>query len=130
MKTLKHSKQRDAIKAFLISRADHPTADVVYEHIKKEFSNISLGTVYRNLNLLVETHEAIKISSKTGADRFDARVVPHYHFVCTRCGSVKDVLMSPIKNVEQEAAPFTEGVITGHEITFLGVCNICSKNEN
>ena len=49
MATTKHSKQRDAIRNFLISRKDHPTAEVVYANVSKEFPNISLGNVYRNL---------------------------------------------------------------------------------
>ena len=54
MKAIKHSKQRDSIKTCLMGRRDHPTADAVYMSIREEFPNISLGTVYRNLNLLVE----------------------------------------------------------------------------
>ena len=69
---LKHSKQRDAIKNFLADRYDHPTAETVYLNIKKEFPNISLGTVYRNLSLLAEIGEIQKLSSITignGDDR-------------------------------------------------------------
>ena len=51
MATLKYSRQREAIKDFLMTRKDHPTADVVYENIKKIYPNISLGTVYRHLFL-------------------------------------------------------------------------------
>ena len=53
MKTLKYSRQRESIKACLMSRKDHPTADALYTSIREQFPNISLGTVYRNLNLLV-----------------------------------------------------------------------------
>ena len=60
MKTLKYSRQRESIKANLMSRHDHPTADALYASIREEFPNISLGTVYRNLNLLVETGEILK----------------------------------------------------------------------
>jgi Fe2+ or Zn2+ uptake regulation protein len=59
MKTLKYSRQRESIKANLMSRHDHPTADALYASIREEFPNISLGTVYRNLNLLVETARTI-----------------------------------------------------------------------
>ena len=54
MGAVKHSRQRDAIKTFLMSRKDHPTADVVYTFVKNDFPSISLGTVYRNLSFLVE----------------------------------------------------------------------------
>lgn len=62
MKTLKYSRQRESIKACLMSRKDHPTADALYTSIREQFPNISLGTVYRNLNLLVELGEIRKLS--------------------------------------------------------------------
>ena len=58
----------------------HPTADMVYLHVKETFPNISLGTVYRNLNLLADMGEIIKIPTPDGADRFDGCTKPHYHF--------------------------------------------------
>lgn len=81
MATLKYSRQRESIKEYLSSTYEHPTADTVYLNVKQEFPNISLGTVYRNLNLLAEIGEAIKISTPNGGDRFDGRTIPHYHFV-------------------------------------------------
>ena len=66
MKTLKYSRQRESIKANLMSRHDHPTADALYASIREEFPNISLGTVYRNLNLLTDIGEALKIATPDG----------------------------------------------------------------
>ena len=80
MANLKYSRQREAIKDYLSSVTTHPTADTVYLNVKQEFPNISLGTVYRNLNLLAEIDDAIKISTPNGGDRFDGRTMPHYHF--------------------------------------------------
>ena len=54
---LKYSRQREAIKEFMMTRKDHPTADIVYMNVRKEFPNISLGTVYRNLTLLSDMGE-------------------------------------------------------------------------
>ena len=67
MPALKYSRQRESIKRFLMSRYDHPTADTVYLHVRKEFPRISLGTVYRNLNLLADMGEAVKITTPTTA---------------------------------------------------------------
>lgn len=67
MATTKHSKQRDAIRNFLISRKDHPTAEVVYANVSKEFPNISLGTVYRNLSFLVDNGQAVKVPCDDGS---------------------------------------------------------------
>ena len=91
MKTLKYSRQRESIKANLMNRHDHPTADALYASIREEFPNISLGTVYRNLNLLVETGEILKLTCGNGPDHYDGNVAPHYHFVCRECGQVYDM---------------------------------------
>ena len=69
--TLKYSKQRESIKHYLMTTDEHPTADMVYMHVKKDFPNISLGTVYRNLNLLTDIGEAVKIATPDCGDRFD-----------------------------------------------------------
>ena len=73
--TLKRSRQRDAILAFLKTRKDHPTADTVYMSVREEFPNISLGTVYRNLTLLTDLGMIQKLSMGAGVpDRFDATI--------------------------------------------------------
>ena len=68
MKILKYSRQRESIKSCLSGRTDHPTADMIYTDIKEEFPNISLGTVYRNLNLLSELGEVQKLACGDGKD--------------------------------------------------------------
>ena len=70
MATLKYSRQRASIKEYLSNTMEHPTADTVYLHVREEFPNISLGTVYRNLNLLADIGEVVKISTPNGGDRF------------------------------------------------------------
>ena len=82
---LKYSKQREAIKEFLCTRKDHPTADNVYMEVRKEFPNISLGTVYRNLTLLAELGEIARINVGDGTDHFDPNTSLHYHFICKGC---------------------------------------------
>ena len=93
MKTLKYSRQRESIKACLMGRKDHPTADALYTSIREQFPNISLGTVYRNLNLLVELGEIRKLSCGDGTDHFDYDTSPHYHYVCKKCGKIVDLAM-------------------------------------
>lgn len=95
MKILKYSRQRESIKAFLYGRHDHPTADAVYTGIREEFPNISLGTVYRNLNLLVELGEINKVTCGDGKDHFDADTSPHYHFICRNAALSLIFLCSP-----------------------------------
>ena len=76
MPALKYSRQRECIREFVQNCHEHPTADTVYAGIKEEFPNISLGTVYRNLSLLVELGEIAKISTGNGPDRFDCNTRP------------------------------------------------------
>lgn len=124
--TIKRSKQRDAILSFLMTRKDHPTADDVYMNVKKDFPNISLGTVYRNLSFLSERGEIVKLSYEGGADHYDANIEPHYHFVCTKCGRIIDV---PCETIEAEVKRVAHGKVPGEieqsVVYFKGVCEHC-----
>ncbi len=129
MKTLKYSRQRESIKACLMGRRDHPTADDVYLSIRQEYPNISLGTVYRNLNLLVELGEVQKLSFGYGPDRFDADLIPHYHFVCKNCGTIADLPLKPFPELNREAQQCCEGRIDSHSTYFYGMCRNCMFRE-
>lgn len=124
---LKNSKQRDAIKSFLMTRYDHPTAETVYLNVKKEFPNISLGTIYRNLSLLSEIGEIQKLSTGIGPDRFDGNPAPHYHFICNQCGSVLDLDVTGLDHINVLASQNFDGEIEGHLIYFYGKCPDCKK---
>ena len=115
---LKYSKQRESIKNFLVTRYDHPTAETVYLNIRREFPNISLGTVYRNLNLLAEIGEIQKLSPGIGPDRFDGNPAPHYHFICRHCGCVMDLTVSGLDHINILAGQDFDGEIEGH-ITYV-----------
>lgn len=125
MKNIKYSRQREAIKLFLKERKDHPTADVVYQNIKKEFPNISLGTVYRNLSLLAELKEINKISYGSNPDHFDFDTDPHYHFICSECNIITDLDMDELKDINSIANKNFDGQIKGHNLFFYGKCSSC-----
>ncbi len=124
-KIMKYSRQREAIREFLISRKDHPTAEIVYENIRTSYPRISLGTVYRNLALLVELGEAIKLPGIDGFDHFDANVDPHYHFICENCHAIVDLDLPPLSEINEKASKTFDGVITGHSTYFYGKCKNC-----
>lgn len=130
MKTLKYSRQRESIKACLMSRHDHPTADDLYMSIREEFPNISLGTVYRNLNLLVSLGEVRRLTCGDGADHFDADTTPHYHFVCKSCGQVFDLPMETMDEMNAIAGKHCDGLIDSHTIYFYGTCKGCLEKNN
>lgn len=124
---LKYSRQREAIRNFLCSRKDHPTAEVVYESLKKDFPHLSLGTVYRNLSLLVELGEAIKFPGLDGYDHFDGNPMPHYHFICNDCNAVIDLELPNMEELNSAAGKSFDGIITGHSAYFYGKCKKCQK---
>lgn len=125
----KYSRQRESIKNFLAARYDHPTAETVYLNIKEDFPNISLGTVYRNLNLLAEIGEIQKLSTGIGPDRFDGNPLPHYHFICNDCGSVLDLSVSGLEHINILASQNFDGEIEGHITYFFGKCPHCAKKK-
>lgn len=126
---LKHSKQRDSIKAFLATRKDHPTADIVYTNVRQSLPNISLGTVYRNLTLLADIGEIARIRVGDGVDRFDYDTSPHYHFVCSECGCVIDLDLPMTEHLAKAVQEDFDGEIEGQMTYFYGRCNNClSKN--
>ena len=131
MTALKYSRQRESIKHYLMTTKEHPTADTVYIHVKKDFPNISLGTVYRNLNLLTDIGEAVKISTPHGGDRFDGRIEPHNHFLCTKCGRLLDLDldMHSIEEVNRLAAENFDGLIASSSTLFYGECSDCIKKS-
>ena len=131
MAAMKYSRQRESIKHYLMTTKEHPTADTVYMHVKKEFPNISLGTVYRNLNLLTDIGEAVKISTPNGGDRFDGRLEPHNHFLCTKCGRLLDLEldMKSIEEFNRLAAENFDGIIQSSSMLFYGECSDCIKKS-
>ena len=126
MAALKYSRQRESIKNYLLSTNEHPSADIVYQHVREDFPNISLGTVYRNLKLLTEIGEAVKISSPDGIDRFDGFIQPHNHFFCRRILDL-DLDMAEITRLNQSAAENFDGLIESSNTIFYGTCGDCSE---
>ncbi|MBE5914434.1 MAG: transcriptional repressor [Pseudobutyrivibrio ruminis] len=126
---MNYSKQRESIKEYLMSTKEHPTADVIYQHVREENPKISLGTVYRNLTLLVELGEVRKISTGDGTDHFDADTSAHSHYFCRCCHRLMDVDVTP--SVEQILAASSAGIGTVEQasLLFTGVCKDCVINN-
>ena len=128
VKCMKYSKQREALLTLLRSTRSHPSADWLYENLRKEFPNISLGTVYRNLTFLVDNGMAMKVPCSDGSVHFDGNVNPHYHFQCVNCGKVMDLNFDSReveKNFNEAAAKNFDGTIQGNVTFFYGECSEC-----
>ncbi|MCR4822351.1 MAG: transcriptional repressor [Treponema sp.] len=124
----RNSAQRTLILNIMNGNKNHPTADEIYDAARKADPHISRGTVYRNLNLLVEKGELLRIPLPDGADHFDSTLVEHYHFHCRKCGRVLDVpefCPSEVLSAEKKMLGLGFKSLT-HSIVFEGVCPDCS----
>lgn len=122
---VKYSRQRQLIYDFLMSRNDHPTADVIYQNVRQEHPNISLGTVYRNLTQLAGRGEIQRLQVGDGVDRFDADTSRHCHFFCSECGQVTDLQSDCIEDIFTQIRKNFDGRIDRQNICFYGVCHAC-----
>ena len=122
---IRYSRQRECIKNCLANRCDHPTAELIYQEVKRDFPNISMGTVYRNLSLLADMGEIRKITMEAGPDRFDGNIRPHYHFICRICGCLADIQLKDPNHLNRLAQEEFDGLIEEHSIQFSGKCPAC-----
>jgi Fur family ferric uptake transcriptional regulator len=108
----------------------HPTADEVYEMVRKRLPRISLGTVYRNLEILSTCGLIQKIGPVSSQMRFDGNPRNHYHIRCIHCGRVEDAPIDLVDNIEQDMRKKTDYTILGHRLEFNGICPACREKEN
>ena len=125
-KAIRYSKKREAILNAMRHTDCHPTAEWVYQTLKPEYPDLSLGTVYRNLVFFQEQGVVKSVGVVTGQERFDATVAPPSHFVCTGCDAVMD--LPEIRVPFHLGAPAEESTgcqIQGCQLTFTGRCSQC-----
>jgi len=126
----KRSKQRQRLLELLGQTEIHPSADWLYQKLKKEFPSLSMGTVYRNLSILVEQKRIQKLPFGSTHDRYEAIKSPHYHLVCEHCGSVQDFTMSEYSEINKSAQKMSGFHISHHRIDFFGTCEKCQSKHN
>ncbi len=120
----KHSKKRDAIYECVRSTKTHPSAEWVYSRLKPEIPDLSLGTVYRNLNLLADAGEILSIKTP-GGSRFDRTIEPHAHIICPSCSRVIDVPLPFDAQLDAKASEQIGWHVTSHYTIFEGLCPDC-----
>ena len=123
---LRMTRQREVILEELRKVNSHPSADEVYEMVRKRLPRISLGTVYRNLEILSESGDIQKLDSGCSLKRFDGNPSEHWHIRCIRCDRIVDAPMAPGFKLDLEQINATGFEIVGHRLEFLGVCPQCS----
>ncbi len=123
------SKQKEAIVRVLKDTNSHPTADWVYEQVRREIPNISLGTVYRNLKLLKQEGEILEIEFAGTLGRFNGNTEKHYHFRCEQCGRIFDLDEPVDKESNERVAQKTGFKVSHHLLEFRGLCKDCQSGE-
>jgi Fe2+ or Zn2+ uptake regulation protein len=118
---MRHSLQRDTIKNVVCSTTCHPTADWVYNEVRKLIPNISLGTVYRNLSQLSDNYSITTIQDGS-VTRYDGNIKPHHHLKCIKCGEIKDINIHNLNLKEKIKSKFDFDP-SDIEITVIGKCN-------
>lgn len=103
----------------------HLTAEDVYSMLKPENPNLSLGTVYRNLNKLVEKGIVSKLTMPSGGDRFDGVITEHYHIICDKCGEIFDVEAADFMQLDAKIHAETGVIPTAHQLVVRGICKEC-----
>lgn len=126
----KHSKKRDAILACMRGTTCHPTAEWVYQQLKPQFPDLSLGTVYRNIAAFKAEGVIDSVGVVGGLERYDANTQPHAHVICTGCGAVLDAetVLLP-EELLTHVRSDTGCEISGYQITFSGVCPNCQQKH-
>lgn len=124
----RYSRQRELIYQQLMATDQHPTAEMIYHWLKPENPSLSLGTVYRNLNLLAD--EGIITRMPFPVERYDANTEPHPHFRCRVCGGVYDLEGLPYDGGLDEAASLSSGhLVERHDLIFSGTCLHCTQKH-
>ena len=121
--------QRQVIFEELAKVTSHPTAYDLYEMVKKRLPKISLGTVYRNLEILTDSQKIQKLDVPGHQKRFDANAKDHHHIRCICCERVDDLSMDMTESLEDAVFSASDYTILGHRIEFYGICPVCSKKE-
>ena len=126
----KHFRKRDAILQYLQSVTDHPSAEKVFTQLKPEIPDLSMGTVYRNLNLFKQQGLAVSVATIKGVERFDGNTEPHVHFICQDCDAVIDLMdMEVPETLKSVAEASCGGQVAECQLCFSGVCRSCLEER-
>ena len=121
-----YSRQRAAILEMLKNTKTHPSAAEIYAEVRKEIPNLSLGTVYRNLDELERAGQLQKVAGKFQMDRYDGDIALHAHFICTECGRVEDY---PIEHKLAVDIMRGKNKAAGFVLNYFGLCDNCRKGK-
>ena len=122
--------QRKVILEELRKVNTHPSADEIYAMVRRRLPRISLGTVYRNLEILAENGQIQKLELGSSLKRFDGVAENHYHIRCIRCDRVVDAPVDFDPALDQKLKNISDFDIIGHRLEFIGICPACRKQAS
>ena len=126
----KNFRKRTAILSFLRQTKDHPSAEMVFNHLKQEIPDLSLGTVYRNLSMFKAKGEIVSLGTVNGVERFDGNTEPHVHFICNSCDGVTDLPQIQVpEELNRQVNKATGGAVEMCHLTFTGQCKDCIAKQ-
>lgn len=123
------TRQRLVILETLCGLHSHPTAEELYEMVRRKLPNVSLGTIYRNLDVLTRSGRVRRLDTRGTQARFDAETDPHHHVRCQICGRVDDVAVTPGTEIRRPKKSENGFEILGHRIEFDGLCPDCRRQS-
>lgn len=126
---MRYSRQREEILYTVQNSNEHLSAENIYEILKKKMPNISLGTVYRNLNVLYNMGLMKKIPIYNNPDRFDKTITQHYHLICNECNNIYDISSNILNKLKDNLSNETGYIIKDCDMTFYGICHKCKERK-
>lgn len=120
------TRQLEAVFQALQGDPSHPFADEIHRRVRKKLPRISLATVYRNLQRLVEDGKIRTVLLGERVARYDPEVSDHDHFICEGCGRVIDLFLERDRQVDLAPLVGDGYIVTSHTLTVYGVCQVCT----
>jgi Fur family peroxide stress response transcriptional regulator len=128
-KGYKATPQRIAICRIALNSRAHPSAQQVYDEIKKIHPTVSLATVYKTLEVLRDLDLVQEINFPKGQARFDSYMNPHINLICLKCGTITDLDDMTVKAITKKVAAATKFKPTGQRMDVYGICKKCSGTK-
>jgi Fur family peroxide stress response transcriptional regulator len=128
-KGYKATPQRIAICRFVLNSRDHPSAQRVYDEVKKIHPTVSLATVYKTLGVLKDLNLIQELDLPQGQARFDSYMKPHINLICLQCGHIDDLDDTTAIEITRKVAAAAKFEPRGQRIDVFGICGRCSAAE-
>jgi Fur family transcriptional regulator, peroxide stress response regulator len=122
--------QRQEMIAILKNSKEHWTAEEIFNELGKQFSSVSITTVYNNLKLFVKLGLVEELQFGEGLSKFEWKSEEHYHIICSNCGKIEDFYYPQLKEVEAFAQDLSKYKIKNHQLQFYGTCKNCLERES